>query len=811
MTPPPPTRPGGPHHNLPLAERLARELAERWRRGDCAPAEAFLDRHPELWDDPEEAAEVVFEEVAARRERGEDGAPASVFARFPTWRRQLERLHSVWQLVEEQGRPEGRVGPGDRVAGCELLAELGRGGRGRVFLAAQRGLADRPVVVKLTPLDAGREHLSLARLQHTNVVPLLAVDEDVARGLRVLSMPYFGGATLDRVLEGWRDRPPGCRSGRDLLAAVDRETASRPVPVSGSTGGPVRTALADADYVRAVCWAGARLAEALDYAHGRGLVHLDVKPANVLIAVDGQPMLLDFHLAHPPVAAGEAGFPWLGGTPGYMAPEQAAALAAVRAGTPVPTPVDGRADVYALAAVLYELLGGGPPEPGVRAARLERLNPAVGLALADAIHRCLRPVPAERYPSAGLLAADLRRHLADEPLRGVPNRSLRERWAKWRRRSPHRLAQAGTAAAVLVTLAAGTAAAVAYLSDQSAAARRLLSRAAAGRDVGHLADALRTLDEARAAARRLPLHGGLRDQAEEDWRRTHALLVREGRAAGWAAGVRQVAGFADRVRFLSGAGTLPPSSARGVGGECEDWWRRGLELDAAAGDAPAGGRDRLRRDLLDLALVWAELTIAADGPAGADRARDILAGAAGRFGTTPALADELRRLGGDPGMPPPPVTAWDHYALGRAALRCGDLERADALLARAVSLDPQGLWPNFHYGVGAFRCGRYDDAAAAFSACVALTPAAECFYNRGLAFDRFGRADRALADYDAALRLDPALAPAALNRGVLHLAAGRLAAAEADFAHALRHGADPAVVRANQDLVRRAREAVGLP
>jgi len=79
-------------------------------------------------------------------------------------------------------------------------------------------------------------------------------------------------------------------------------------------------------YVEAVCWIVACLAEGLQSAHAHGLVHLDVKPSNVLIAGDGLPMQLDFHLARRPVGAGEQIVDRLGGTPGWIAPEHRAAL-----------------------------------------------------------------------------------------------------------------------------------------------------------------------------------------------------------------------------------------------------------------------------------------------------------------------------------------------------------------------------------------------------------------------------------------------------------------------------------------------------
>jgi serine/threonine protein kinase len=137
---------------------------------------------------------------------------------------------------------------------------------------------------------------------------------------------------------------------------------------------------------------------------------------NVLLAADGQAMLLDFHVARPPIAAGDPPPGWLGGTPGYMAPEQEAALAAVREGRPVPSAVDGRADIYALGVLLYEALTGSLPEPTrTSASSLRSRSPHVTSGLANLLARCLAADPGRRYCGGAALASDLRRYLADLP------------------------------------------------------------------------------------------------------------------------------------------------------------------------------------------------------------------------------------------------------------------------------------------------------------------------------------------------------------------------------------------------------------
>src|SRR5262249_45351314 len=147
--------------------------------------------------------------------------------------------------------------------------------------------------------------------------------------------------------------------GQHLLDALDRFQAASPVAMPARP--LARQTLAQETHAQALCRVGAHLAEALQYAHERGLVHLDVKPSNVLLTADGQPMLLDFHLAQPPITPEGPAPEWVGGSLPFMAREQQAALEAVRQRRPVAAAVDGRADVFSLGATLYLALGGSLP------------------------------------------------------------------------------------------------------------------------------------------------------------------------------------------------------------------------------------------------------------------------------------------------------------------------------------------------------------------------------------------------------------------------------------------------------------------
>jgi serine/threonine protein kinase/Tfp pilus assembly protein PilF len=803
---------------LALAELLAEDMAQRWRRGQRQRVEDYLERHPELADSPEAVLELLAEEISLLQADGEEPNLADLERRFSRWQQQVRALLDCHQLLTA-GLPPTFPEAGTRLGEFELLAELGRGAHARVFLARQLALAGRLVVLKLGP-HTGQEHLCLARLQHSHIVPLYSVHEFLENGLRGLCLPYFGGATLADLLGRLVERPPQDRTGLDLLRALrgsqksgisgektKTRLASLAVEEAVPGDGPACRFLARASYVEAVCWLGACLADALQYAQERELVHLDLKPSNVLLAADGQPMLLDFHLARPPLHAGTPALGWLGGTPGYMAPEHEAALEAVAEGRALPAAVDGRADLYSLGRLLCEMLGGPSSPKEVSGTWTRRCNPNVSRGLANVLDRCLAAGAEERYGDAASLAADLRRHLADLPLRGTADGGLAERWRKWRRRQPSALP--------LLILVLGTFVAAAMLLShairQVDGARAALGQGQESLERHHYADALGHFESGFALVEDLPFTGELQQRLSEGRLRAKR-----------AAAAEELHRCCEELYPLSSF-PLPVQRARAVADQCRQFWNRRNQLLLLVRDQPDSAlREQVRADLLDLAILRTHLCVrlapAGDNTTAHEEALAILARTEKELGPSCVLYQErrahalaLRRAElaeeAERGLVSmPPANAREHVALGQAYFLADEPRLALRALDCALELQPGALWPTFYRGCCASRLGQHDEAVVAFSVCLALAPdKAWCFCNRGLAYFEWGRLDQAQRDLDRALQLDPSFAAAALGRGALHHRAGRHEQALADLNLAARSGLDTAALHYNLALVQLAR------
>ncbi|MGL4552485.1 MAG: protein kinase domain-containing protein, partial [Gemmataceae bacterium] len=562
---------------------------------------------------------------------------------------------------------------GTEFLGFHLIEELGQGAFGKVFLARQGELANRPVALKVATNLIG-ESRTLAQLQHTNVVPIHSVHR--SRPFQAVCMPFFGRTTLADLLRAIAADQGPPASGKGLVSTL-RNRQSRTLRSAPGSSAGVLPAVSPSDalareeraaanpspadatlvklegmsYVEAILWVAARLADGLAHAHDRGILHRDLKPANVLLGDDGEPMLLDFNLSEDTKLRDTAARASIGGTLPYMAPEH---LEAVGGGT---RPVDARSDLYSFGVILYELLTGKPLHPrasgavgsdllgGMIAARLQpppRLRPwngAVSPATESIVRRCLDPDPDRRYQTAHELREDLQRQLDHLPLRHAPDPSAWERATKFRRRHPRLMSLTSlglAAAAVLGTLLASVVAlrgrleavnaaeAARRFQDDLVSARVLLNprsdRTGEGRALARAAldryQALDRPDWATLGPAR-PLPAADRQRLSEDVGEMLMLLATADRT-------REGLPEADRLLALA-AGCFPP------GGVPRALAERRAEVKESLAD-PDAGRLRAEAEAAPLADARGHVLAASRE---AER---------GRFQAALRLLDEARRL-----------------------------------------------------------------------------------------------------------------------------------------------------------------------
>lgn len=376
-----------------------------------------------------------------------------------------EQLRGLLEPLIAGARPGPPPSPaGPSVLGdFRLLGELGRGGMGVVYDAEQISLGRR-VAVKVLPgrlaLDPDRrarfvrESRLAASLDHPGIAKVISAD--AADDVIWFAMERIDGVPLDRVLTRTADIPAATMTGGRLASAVDEVARQCSVEDTWPEAADARkqSTVWRAGHVDTVVRIGAQIAEALQHAHERGVVHRDVKPANVLLRRDGSAVLTDFGLARDLNAPSLTLTGDFLGTPSYCAPEQ---LAGDRATT------DHRVDIFALGVTLYELLTHRRPfeassSDEVRARiltveprRPRRLNPRIPTDLNSVLMMALDKDPDRRYQTAAAMAADLRAVAAGQPVRARPVRAQTRAW-RWCRRNPWAAATLAASVAVVILL-----------------------------------------------------------------------------------------------------------------------------------------------------------------------------------------------------------------------------------------------------------------------------------------------------------------------------------------------------------------------
>jgi serine/threonine protein kinase/tetratricopeptide (TPR) repeat protein len=688
--------------------------------------------------------------------------------------------------VVESGKaapPPPRLG--DDLYGYTLTAELGQGSFGRVYQAKQQKLSDRYVVVKVTHRPT-REPQKLARLQHPHVVPVYDVFE--AGGVQVIIMPFVGTRTLAHLLGDFRSEHSsrrGRRSGLTLKSGSTTTQWSNPFgrPAGAFAGPPAAPTGEPVPLVRdvpAALKALAGLAAGLAHAHENDILHLDIKPANVLFTDAKKLMLLDFGLA---LDRRSRERDEVGGTIQYMAPEQLDDIrSAGKKGR-----VDARTDLYSLGLMAYELLTGRLPFPFDRmlssfddlmAERAKRLtpasdvNPAVPPAVDSILAKLLATDPAERYQSAADLCEDLRRQLAHEPLKFAPNTSLTERAAKWRRRNPGGLWKLVTAAALLAVTGVG----VAHERKAAALDREAVARATA--------DAAVLFKESRTGLGTLRLDLILAD----DPRAT---------ARGHASGVELLAKYG-----------LPDDAN----------WRKRDQFARL----PAAQQTEVAHDLGEVLLLRAHATWRAGKPL-ADAARLDAAAQALKFNrlAETCFADavppflraqraELLAAAGEPGEGGEvgtPQTPREWFLAGVGEFAAAKYTAAAGFLKQAAEKETNHAAAQMLLAVCTHHQGQYGGAAERYDFARVLIPTdPRPFFYRGVALATGGKRKQAVEEFTAAIDLDPEYREAYRNRAIAHYRQGDLAAAERDLTRGLEIDGPPFQFHEMRALVRAARK-----
>lgn len=404
--------------------QLASEIKARWRNGATPDAHVALTQYPELAMAKSLAVDLAYEEYCQRTSAGEDLDVDAFCHRFSRFRASLHKRLEVHDFLEVNSDLLDDLGcdawpePGDCICGFRLLEELGRGAIGRVFLAEELALADRQVVIKLTRAGV-REGETLSRLKHEHIVPIYSIHAEEMSGLTAICMPFLSRWTLQDFLDAaFAEASSPRRFSHALGALLNREP-------SGWKGDAASREATSESYIDGILKLLIKLCDALAHTHQREILHLDLKPSNILITPDGEPLLLDFNLS----IAGATRSSLVGGTMPYMSPEQIQSL--VLPSKVGGIAVDHRSDIFSLGVIGYQLLTGKYPflrllwkQPSVEVGRdllalqqaeaspAHQVDPRIDAVISRVLSRAMHYDVERRYASADEFARELRNLLS---------------------------------------------------------------------------------------------------------------------------------------------------------------------------------------------------------------------------------------------------------------------------------------------------------------------------------------------------------------------------------------------------------------
>ena len=735
---------------------------------------------------------------------------ADLLARHPEFEAELAQFLDDQERVERCARPlraAALSGAGmtladqSRLGDFRIVREVGRGGMGVVYEAEQISLGRR-VALKVLPFAATldprahqrfqNEARAAACLHHTNIVPVFAIGCE--RGVSFYAMQFIDGRPLASVIRELRapagrpmavpDAPTTAHFPLDGFARPEADTARAGQQPTQTASGAHR----GWEYFQRVAELGAQAGDALDHAHQSGVVHRDIKPGNFLLDIRGHLWVADFGLAL--IRQGEAGLTMTGevlGTLRYMSPEQALAKR---------VPIDHRTDVYSLGATLYELLTLHPVFEGKDRQELlrqiafeepkplRRLDRKIPAELEVIVLKALEKNPADRYGTAQEMADDLRRFLANRPIR-ARRPTLVHRLHKWARR--HRAAVTAAAVCLLLALTAAAVSAGWVIRDrQMRLAEMERAVAVALRDSDSFQTKLRWPDALSAAKR---AEGLLVDGASPDLRQ-HVLerrkdlemvlkleelrLKRTGANGeevdqGYRKAFRELGIDVDAVEPEAAAERIQARSVRTQMVVAMDTWARMRQCLVKRGE------DNGWRRLFAVAQ-------SADGDEWRGRLRDAV---------TQSDLKSLKGLAASHGIRAQPSETVTFLA--DALVSANAYPEALEMLYRANRHHPDDVW--ICHLIAVLSCDvrppQLDEAIRFSTASVALRPNNPLPHNNlGAILEKKSRLDEAIAEYQEAIRLDPSMAELHNNLGSVLHTKGRRDEALEEYRQAVRLNKD---------------------
>jgi serine/threonine protein kinase len=441
-------------------------------------SETDPDRHP---------LDVVAEEFARCCRAGEHPSVSDYAQRHPELAGELRDLLpsiAMMEKLKNSRRSQSSVATApriERIGDFRIVREVGRGGMGVVYEAVQESLGRRVALKVLSAaatLDPTRlqrfdqEARAAARLHHTNIVPVFGVAEQ--DGVHYYVMQLIEGQALGDVVKSLATGHPerldalhGKRADSTGPGSSNSTAGEAWTPVGGAPGAGTGSIRFARYYWRWVARVGQQVGEALHYAHQQGVLHRDVKPANLLLDARGTVWVADFGLAKVGDDSNVTRTGDIVGTLQYLAPEA------------LKKKVDLRSDIYGLGLTLHEMLTLKPPygdsHPGELIRRISTMDPPRPRSINPAIPRDLETIvlkavardPDHRYQTAAEMAADLEAFLQDRPIRARRAR-LSERLWRWCRRN--RAVAALSAAAIVLALVAIVVGWVGYANTRRALA-----------------------------------------------------------------------------------------------------------------------------------------------------------------------------------------------------------------------------------------------------------------------------------------------------------------------------------------------------